>query len=257
MYTSIAEVNENQKFYMVSSLDIFSMASATSSALSSSSITIPNISTLVSVKLSETNYLPWESQVKPFLIGQNFWCFVDGSYPCPPVITTTAPVASPTASADSDESTFLPPVITTSPNPEYLAWYQTDQTLVSMLRATLTEQILSLTVGLSTSREIWEHLCQNFSQQSLANATHYRFQLFSLQKGTKSIADYLGQAKTIADQLASIGQLIANEDLVSYVLRGLGPEYSVMVVMLTNFPPFPPFNELRSQLLFFESQQTV
>ncbi|KAM1263509.1 hypothetical protein ACFX15_027976 [Malus domestica] len=179
------------------------MASATSFPASS----IPNISTLVSVKLSESNYLPWESQVKPFLIGQNYWRFVDGSHPCPhPFITTTTQAPSPNASANSESSTVVPPVTTSVPNPEYLVWYQTDQTLVSMLCATLTEPVLSLTIGLSTSREIWEHLRQNFSQQSLANSTHSRFQLLSLQKSTKTISDYLGLAKHLADQLASIGQ---------------------------------------------------
>lgn len=113
---------------------------------------------------------------------------------CPPLfITTTAPAASPTASADSDvTSTVVPLVVTTTPDPDYLVWYQTDQTLVSLLRATLTEPVLSLTVRLSTSREICEHLRQNFSQQSLANSTHNRFQLLSLQKGNKTIAEYLG-----------------------------------------------------------------
>jgi hypothetical protein len=56
----------------------FSMASS-----SVPTITIPNISHLVSVKLSDNNYLVWESQVKPFLLGQNLWRFIDGSHPCP------------------------------------------------------------------------------------------------------------------------------------------------------------------------------
>ena len=229
------------------------------SATSSSTFSIPNISTLVSVKLSETNYLPWESQVKPFLIGQNLWRFVDGTHPCPPLfITTPAPAASPTASVDSDvTSTVVPPVVTTTPNPDYLVWYQTDQTLVSLLRATLTEPVLSLTVGLSTSREIWEHLCQNFSQQSLANSTHNRFQLLSLQKGNQTIAEYLGLAKHLADQLASIGQPVQNDDLVTYVLNGLGPEYEMLVLALTNFPPLPSFNDLRTRLLVFESKHAM
>nr|XP_028960779.1 uncharacterized protein LOC114825899 [Malus domestica] len=162
------------------------MASATSSPSSP----IPNISTLVSVKLSESNYLPWESQVKPFLIGQNFWRFVDGTHPCPPsFLTTTTHAPSPNASADSDSSTVVPPVTTSIPNPDYLVWYQTDQTLVSMLRATLTEPVLSLTVGLSTSH-----------------------------------------------QLASIGQPVQNDDLVTYVLNGLGPEYEILVFGVDQLP---------------------
>ncbi|KAM2263762.1 hypothetical protein FF2_039442 [Malus domestica] len=60
------------------------MASGSTSSSTISPISIPNISHLISVKLSETNFLVWESQVKPFLLGQNLWLFVDGSYACPP-----------------------------------------------------------------------------------------------------------------------------------------------------------------------------
>ncbi|KAB2626042.1 hypothetical protein D8674_017702 [Pyrus ussuriensis x Pyrus communis] len=145
------------------------------SATSSSTFSIPNISTL------------------PFLIGQNLWRFVDGTHPCPPLfITTPAPAASPTASVDSDvTSTVVPHVVTTTPNPDYLVWYQTDQTL---------------------------HL---------------------------------------ADQLASIGQPVQNDDLVTYVLNGLGPEYEMLVLALTNFPPLPSFNDLCTRLLVFESKHAM
>lgn len=37
------------------------------------SFSIPNISTLVSIKLTETNYLLWKGQIQPFLIGKNLW----------------------------------------------------------------------------------------------------------------------------------------------------------------------------------------
>nr|XP_008389006.2 uncharacterized protein LOC103451371 [Malus domestica] len=125
-----------------------------------------------------------------------------------------------------------------------------------MLRATLTEPVLSLTVGLSTSREIWEHLRKKISQQSIANSTHTRFQLLSLHKGTKIISDYLGLAKHLADQLASIGQPVQNDDLVTYV-NGLGPEYEILVLALTNFPYLPTFNDLRARLLVYESKHVM
>lgn len=36
-------------------------------------ITVLNISTLVSIKLTDNNYLEWETQIKPFLINQKYW----------------------------------------------------------------------------------------------------------------------------------------------------------------------------------------
>lgn len=106
-------------------------------ASSSSSATGPsmsfNISAFVSAKLSKSNYLLWESQLKPFLIGQNWWRFVDGSCPSPPqtlppAVTDKAPEGAPAASV---------------PNPNYVSWYQTDQYLMSLFRATLTVPFFS------------------------------------------------------------------------------------------------------------------
>ncbi|CAB4278991.1 unnamed protein product [Prunus armeniaca] len=149
-------------------------------------ISIPNISHLVSVKLSDTNYLVWESQVQPFLLGQNLWRFVDGSHPCP----------SPT----------LPP-------------YDKSES----------------------------------STPSLANPL--KFRLFSITKGSKSISEYLAQAKSLADELTAIQEPVSNSDLVTYVLRGLGIDYQMIVMAILNFPPLPSFSDLRTRLLAFEGQQ--
>ncbi|BFG29821.1 hypothetical protein CerSpe_160950 [Prunus speciosa] len=115
-----------------------------------------------------------------------------------------------------------------------------------MLQATLTEPIIAQVVDLDTSRVIWECLQQHFSQQSLANATHPRFQLFSINKGSKSIYEYLSHAKNLADQLAAINEPVTSTDLVTSVLHGLGPDYAMLVTAILNFPPLPPFSDLRA-----------
>ncbi|BFG14116.1 hypothetical protein CerSpe_003900 [Prunus speciosa] len=121
------------------------MASSSSSSSSSSAgvLSFPNFSTLISTKLSETNYLLWESQVQPYVIGQKFWRFIDGSHPCPPAVLT------PT----KDKAVDADPVVPV-PNPEYLTWYQTDQSFISILRSTLTEPVLAQVVGLTTSQAV-------------------------------------------------------------------------------------------------------
>ncbi|KAI5343099.1 hypothetical protein L3X38_010975 [Prunus dulcis] len=206
-------------------------------------ISNPNISHLVSIKLSDTNYLVWESQVKPFLLGQNLRRFVDGSHPCP------SPTLSP--SDKSESSTLL------SVNLDYVTWFQTDQSLISILRVTLSESVLPQVIGFSTSKEIWDCLQQNFSQQSLANSAQLKFRLFSLTKGSKSIFEYLAQAKSLADELTAIQEPVSNSDLVTYVLRGLGLDYQMIVTAILNFPPLPSFSNLRTRLLAFEGQQAL
>lgn len=129
-------------------------SAATSSLASGSSFSIPHITHLVTVKLTDSNYLLWCSQMKPFLIGQNFWRFIDGSYPQPP------------------EFFF--------PNIEYFSWHRTDQTLINLINATLSELILGMVVGLHTSCAIWTCLEHHFSQQSVANASTLQFRLLYL-----------------------------------------------------------------------------
>lgn len=92
-------------------------------------------------------------------------------------------------------------------------------------------------------------------QQSLTNATQLKFRLFSLTKGSKTISDYLAQAKSLVDELIAIQEPVSNSDLVTYVLHGLGPDYQMLVTALLNFPPLPSFSDLRTKLLAFEGQQ--
>lgn len=131
-----------------------------------------------------------------------------------------------------------------------------DQTLVSMINATLSEPVFTQVVGLSTSREVWNYLQRNFSQHSLANTTHLHFQLLSTSKGTKTISEYLQHTKSLADALAAINEPVSNGDLITSILRGLGQDFAMLITAIINFPPLPVFSDLRAQLLSFESQFT-
>lgn len=87
------------------------------------------------------------------------------------------------------------------------------------------------------------------------NATHICFQLLSLTKGSKTITEYLSLAKNLADQLNAINSPVTPVDLVTYVLRGLGPEYVMFITAITTFPPLPSFAELCARLQAFDAQQ--
>ncbi|KAK0579792.1 hypothetical protein LWI29_031511 [Acer saccharum] len=188
------------------------------------------------LKLTESNYLLWTAQLRPFLIGHGLYHYVDGSAPAPTPVVLLADDGS------------------ASPNPAYLKWFQQDQLVVSYLVATMTEPMLSLIVGKATALEMWSCLKDNFSQQSVANAANTRFQLMDMTKGTKTISAYLQHAKSLSDSLAAICEPVSSTDLVTAVLRGLGSEYAMIVTAILNFPPLPRFEDLRACLLSFESQ---
>ncbi|KAK0603781.1 hypothetical protein LWI29_008575 [Acer saccharum] len=210
--------------------------SSTSSSTSSSSPKLPGPTIDNFFKLSESNYFLWTAQLRPFLIGNGLYHYVDGTTPTP---SHSLPVADNVASG---------------PNPDYLNWFQQDQLVVSYLVAIISEPMLSLIVGKTTDLEIWTYLKDNFSQQSVANAANIRFQLMDMTKGTKTISAYLLHAKSLFDSLAAICELVSSTDLVTAVLRGLDPDYAMIVTAILNFPPLTRFEDLYACLHSYESQ---
>ncbi|KAI5337595.1 hypothetical protein L3X38_016866 [Prunus dulcis] len=124
---------------------------------------------------------------------------------------------------------------------------------LGQLCATISESVICPVVGLDTSYAIWESLAQNFSQHSVANSTQLKMRLMSLTKGSQTVSEYLNQGKPIAYQLAAIQDPVSLTDLVTYVLLGLGPDYSTLVTATLFFPPIISFPGLHTRLLSFEA----
>ncbi|CAL2259750.1 unnamed protein product [Prunus armeniaca] len=83
----------------------------------SSSSTTPSQNTAQFTKLTETNYLTWLRQIKPYLHGAKLWGYVDGTIPEPSLTTMTT--ATDTEPAQS------------IPNPAHETWFTVDQQIIS------------------------------------------------------------------------------------------------------------------------------
>lgn len=88
----------------------------------------------------------------------------------------------------------------------------------------------------------------------MTNSATLRYQLLDLTKGSRPVADYLQQAKSLADKLANIGHPVDLEDFITTVLRGLGPEYLMLTIAVINVTPLPIFEELHSKIVAFNLQ---
>ena len=108
---------------------------------------LTNAHHFLSIKLTNTNYLYWKTQMVPYHHGQRLLGYVNGSNRCPPS----------KISQDHEEID----------NPAYDAWIDQDQTLMSLLIASLSEEVLPLVVGLTRSNEIWQSL-----EAALASPSH-------------------------------------------------------------------------------------
>ena len=55
---------------------------------------------------------------------------------------------------------------------------------------------------------------------------HLKEELTLIQRGTRSITEYLHVVKALVDEITIIDHPISDDDLTLYVLNGLGPYFS-------------------------------
>ncbi|XP_019197858.1 PREDICTED: uncharacterized protein LOC109191678 [Ipomoea nil] len=170
----------------------------------------------VSLKLSSSNYLFWKAQLVPFLRGQNLYGYVDGTLACPPEFL----------SASSSSATSIA-------NPNYHIWVQQDQSILSMLISSMSEEVLYLAIGHSTSRAVWSAIETALGSSSSARSLSLLTQLQSLQQGDSTPAVYLGKVQILVEQLTQAGRPVSLDEQNLHVFRGLRPEYRSLAAFLT------------------------
>ncbi|KAK6116468.1 hypothetical protein DH2020_049761 [Rehmannia glutinosa] len=193
-------------------------------------------SQLVTVKLTETNYLVWKQQIWAAIRGYGLEGYLTGGIPTPEEFITDTTKGQKTV------------------NPSFMLWNRQDQLLASWLLSSLSESILISTVGLSTSKEIWECLQTTFASQNQAKLMQYRLQLQTIRKGGLQMKEYLNKIKSCCDLLGSAGEPVSQRDQLMYILSGLGPEYNSVVVSATSRLEPWSLSELHALLLSFENR---
>ena len=95
----------------------------------------------MSIKLDYTNYIPWKHQLVTILEAYSLIEHIDGTASTPsPFVLDVAGNATPVA------------------NSEFQAWKIRDKALLSLINSTLTPQVFSIVVGVTSSREVWNTL---------------------------------------------------------------------------------------------------
>ncbi|KAJ0433385.1 putative RNA-directed DNA polymerase [Helianthus annuus] len=166
---------------------------------------IAGIAPLLALKLTATNYLYWRQQMLPLLALQHLDQHVDGTISAPPKTVTVS------------EKTV--------DNPEYLSWLREEQRTIVQINASLTEEALSVVVGLTSAREIWLALENAFCNSSIERIQNIRDNLRLLQKGDKSVSEFGRLFKALCDQLHAIGHPVDPMDQLHWFLCGLGPNF--------------------------------
>ncbi|PON78831.1 hypothetical protein PanWU01x14_017300 [Parasponia andersonii] len=100
--------------------------------------------------------------------------------------------------------------------------------------ASISDSMLGHIVRCNTSAEIWHTLEQLYSTKSRARTLQLHLLLQNLKKGSMAIDEYILKMRGVADNLLAAGQVVSDDELILYVLGGLGPEYESVVINLTS-----------------------
>ncbi|XP_010415083.1 PREDICTED: uncharacterized protein LOC104701140 [Camelina sativa] len=197
-----------------------------------------HVTSTITIKLNNTNYLLWKTQFESLLSCQKLIGFVNGA--------VTAP--SRTTSTTNDAEV---------PNPQYEAWFCTDQLVRSWLFGTLFEEVLGYVHNIPTSRDVLLSLAENINKSSISREFALRRSLWVLEKKDMSFAAYCREFIAICDALSSIGKPIDESLKIFGFSNGLGRDYdpiaTVVQSSLSKISP-PRFGDVVYEVESFENK---
>ena len=132
-------------------------------------ISLSHTHQVISLKLTNTNYLYWCMQMLPYLLGQGVFGFVDGSNTCP---------SSHVLAHDG---------ISLKVNPHFQTWKQQDQLILSALLSCLFMEVLHLVVGCQSSCSAWGTLEQAIASTLNSRIMQLYGSLQDLRQGDESV----------------------------------------------------------------------
>ncbi|XP_020099653.1 uncharacterized protein LOC109718063 [Ananas comosus] len=189
------------------------------------------MASLLSVKLSSSNFLLWKSQIYPLIRSAHLLHHIEEDAPTKMILK-----------GDKEEE-----------NPEYTIWINNDGLLTSWLLGTMAEEVLGLVIGCNNVREIWKCLDEHFFDSTKEKEMHLKNQLAVL-KGNQPLDEFIRKFKHSCDCLAAIQQPLDDVDKVFQLSRVLGSRYRTYNLVVLSKPPYPTFNEYIMGLKGFEQQ---
>ncbi|CAB4309565.1 unnamed protein product [Prunus armeniaca] len=101
----------------------------------------------------------------------------------------------------------------------------------------LAKDKLTLLIPCTTAHQAWTMLAKRLSPLASTRVWILRDQIRTLRKDTNTtVTDYLNYAKSLFDSLTQAGATMDDDELISYVLDGLGLEYKELATTLHLHP---------------------
>jgi len=124
---------------------------------------------------------------------------------------------------------------------------------LSAILASTSSSITPLIATAPTSHGAWKKLKTLYASRSRTRAMQLKEELTLIQRGHRSITDYLHAVKKLADEIAIIDHPISDDDLTLYVLNGLGPDFQEIAGPIRARESSLNFEELHDLLVGHEA----
>ncbi|KAK1693377.1 hypothetical protein QYE76_010074 [Lolium multiflorum] len=220
---------------------------------SSSSIlgALPPISSVVTVRLTHENHMMWKAQFLTYLRTHQLLGIVNGDEAAP---AKTVVVESGTGDDRTTSRTTNTAYVTCGSMGA--AGADEDQAILGGILATVSEDILSHVMAAVSAAEAWGQLERMFASRSRARLNQIRAQLAMPKRAGMTGTAYFKLKKTLADTLASIGHPLQADEVVAYILSGLGSEYESLVAAL-NVKADLTLDDVYAYMMGYEHRQEV
>ncbi|KAI0508127.1 hypothetical protein KFK09_014261 [Dendrobium nobile] len=169
-----------------------------------------NIRSIISITLTADNYPLWRSQVLKIFKANRFDGFLDGTCLCPPSTDPTS----------------------------VQNWVLIDQNLAAALYSIISPSILPYVLSLEHCSEIWDTIARRLQSSTRSRTIQLRNELHHVSMNNQTMSQYLLNIKALVDAIAATGSPLDPEEIISYTLNGLPPNYQAFKTAIkTNLQP--------------------
>ena len=200
---------------------------------------------IVLEKLTHGKYNMWHATVSSVLKGARLASYIRS-------MTAPTPEFLKDASTPADDKKPKP-----QPNPAYEKWIAEDHIVLGYLFNSLSKEVFGQVATTTTVAELWVAIQALYASQFWARVMSTRMALTTVTKGTLLVAEFFIKMKGLSNDMASARKKLEDEELVSFILTGLGEDFnSIVTAMASRVEPIT-VNELYAQLVAFEQCKEI
>ncbi|WVZ10140.1 hypothetical protein V8G54_014670 [Vigna mungo] len=141
----------------------------------------------------------------------------------------------------------------TTANLDHSHWVRQDHYVYLALLGSCGSEAEVVMSSATSSADAWTRLMKAYANRSRTRIMSLKERLASITKGSSSISEYLQSIRFLTDELALIGHLVDDLDLVIATLNGLGPSFREFNAFIRfRYSPLS-FDELFDKLVDFDT----